>query len=375
MVFNWESSSTQVLFNSRIEKEKKERETALLKEMEGCQGHFWFSTSGTSGKSKYVALSRNAMLTSAQAVNSHLAVTKKDIWINVLPTFHVGGASIIVRGFLSHSKVIQAFSDGLAWDPVTFVKTAVETKATLSALVPAQVHDLVVLNCVCPPTIRAVVVGGGAIQATLLDKANALGWPLLPSYGLTECSSQVATGKVEEPQKMKVLEHILTKVDQDGFIHIFSPSLLTCYAWIEKDCVTTLDPKSEGWFKTEDRGRKEGEHLVCFGRDADFIKIGGESVHLPELQNLMVKLKLEEEIRAEAIIYAEKNERLGQVIAICIEGVITEKFSHLIRKFNQIVLPFERIRIVRVIDKIPRNHMGKPLIHLFGLGQLSLCHS
>ena len=62
-----------------------------------------------------------------------------------------------------------------------------------SSLVPAQVLDLVRAGLRPPPVLRAIVVGGGAISAELYRDARALGWPVLPSYGMTECCSQIAT--------------------------------------------------------------------------------------------------------------------------------------------------------------------------------------
>ena len=42
--------------------------------------------------------------------------------------------------------------------------------------------------------------GGGAVSDELYRDARALGWRVLPSYGMTECCSQVATALSDSPE-------------------------------------------------------------------------------------------------------------------------------------------------------------------------------
>src|SRR5690606_28674444 len=138
-------------------------------------------------------LSKEAVLCSAAAVNRHFQIDSSDIWINVLPTCHVGGDGIFVRAFFSGSSVINYFNEKIKWNPKAIVKRVGETKATLTALVPTQLHDLIKENIRAPESLRAVVIGGGALNSILESRGVELGWRLFPSYGLTECASQVAT--------------------------------------------------------------------------------------------------------------------------------------------------------------------------------------
>ena len=46
------------------------------------------------------------------------------------------------------------------------------------------------------------MTGGGALDPSLYKQARDLGWPLLPSYGLTECGSQVATASLSSASDM-----------------------------------------------------------------------------------------------------------------------------------------------------------------------------
>jgi O-succinylbenzoic acid--CoA ligase len=345
---DWHSNETHILLNPRYS--QKEREE-YQKSLPNIPGHIWLATSGTSGFTKFVALSKKAILTSAAGVNRHLQSNSSDVWLNPLPEFHVGGLGIKARSFLSGASVVSCE----AWEPVHFNEQLHAHKITLTALVPTQLFDLVMKKLQPPTSLRAVIIGGGALDETLYDHAKSLGWPILPSYGLTECSSQVATATTASKQ-LQLLPHIKVKIEE-GFICIQSDALLTTYAKVDERGVTVEDPKVDGWFRTEDRGVLEGNVLKVLGRNSDFVKIGGESVDLLQLDALLNKIKMEMGIADDMVLMAANDTRLGKVIHL----MTTEKNDRLVKSFNEQVLPFARIRQVLVKDKIPRTSLGKPI--------------
>jgi O-succinylbenzoic acid--CoA ligase len=352
-MIDWHSNSTQIMLNPRYSTNEKNRYQTVLRSVNGFPGHIWLATSGTSGFTKFVALSKKAILASAAGVNQHLESTASDIWLKPIPDFHVGGLGIRARGFLSGASVISFNS----WDPHSFIEILRASKATLTALVPTQLFDLVRIKQKPQQNLRAVIIGGGSLDDTLYDQAKALGWPILPSYGLTECCSQVATAKRESKQ-LQVLPHVSVKIDQ-GLITIKSEALLSAYAKIGEQGVTITDPKVDGWFQTEDRGEIQGNILKVLGRNSDFIKISGESVDLNQLESLLNKIKLNLEIGEDMLLVPTSDPRLGKVIHLLTTG--KDDKSELVNAFNEQVLPFARIRQVQHTDKIPRTALGKPI--------------
>jgi O-succinylbenzoic acid--CoA ligase len=246
--------------------------------------HIWVATSGTGGRFKLVALSWDALEASARAVNRHLAVQAQDVWINPLPLFHVGGLGMMVRASLSCARH-ETFDQ--PWNAGDFARAAESTRATLSALVPAQVHDLVQACCRAPRTLRAVVVGGGALAPALHSAAAGLGWPLLPSYGLTEAASQVATARPGQADTgwLPLLEHVEARTDGQGVLELRGASLLTGWMIFGADgsCVWE-DRKRDGWFRTSDRAELRGRTVKILGRVDDLVKIRGELVDLAALE-------------------------------------------------------------------------------------------
>lgn len=340
-----------ILLNPRYTNEEKIKFQTALGSIDRYSNHVWLATSGTSGFTKFVALSEKAILTSAAAVNQHLESNATDVWLNPLPEFHVGGLAIRARSKLSGASVVACHT----WDPLQFNELLHGNKVTLTALVPTQLFDLVAKKLKPPATLRAVIIGGGALDDILYDHAKNLGWPILPSYGLTECCSQVATATSKSKQ-LQVLPHVTVKIE-DGLICIKSEALLSAYAKID-DTVTITDPKIDEWFRTEDRGELQGKVLKVFGRSSDFIKIGGESVDLLQLDALLNKIKLNLEIVDDMILIATSDPRLGKVIHLLTTGKETDI---IVKAFNDQVLPFARIRQVNHTDKIPRTALGKPI--------------
>src|SRR5207244_3174402 len=110
--------------------------------------------------------------------------------------------------FLNGAKM---FTTSGKWHVFQFHSFLIDSKATLTALVPTQVHDLVANKLRSPKTLRAVIVGGGSLNSELYDEARALGWPVMPSYGMTECASQIATANLKSPS-LNILPHLTIKI-------------------------------------------------------------------------------------------------------------------------------------------------------------------
>ena len=353
----WENAEPAVLLNPRFPAEERARLDRRVAALPPFEDHVWLATSGTSGPVKLVALSRRAILASAAAVNHHLRATAADTWLHVLPLFHVGGLGILARARLTGSRVHGEHDHGgmpPPWSAERFVTAVRESQATLSALVPAQVHDLVSDSHAAPPGLRAVVVGGGALPDILYQRARALSWPLLPSYGATECASQIATASLTSLDRpgfpdLPLLPHVKARETEDGYLAFQSAALFTAYASEPTDGHTVVleDPKQDGWWTSEDRGQvRDDESLVVAGRDTDFVKIGGENVYLPRLEAVLQAARMEQAFPGDVALVAAPDARLGHVVILVTSGADGPARDALRHAFNARVLPFERARAV-----------------------------
>ena len=335
---DWNSDDSVVLLNPRMPQAERQ---ALESMVTPLPRHVWLATSGTTGSLKLTALSKDALLASAAAVNRHLGSDGGDVWCCVLPPFHVGGLGIHARAHLTGARVVV-----MHWEPEQFASSI---DVTLASLVPAQVSDLVRAGLRPGGRLRAIVVGGGALRPDLYDGARRLGWPVLPSYGMTETCSQVATATAAGPE-MELLDHVEARVEEDGLLAFRGPSLLTGSGTASG----FVDPKADGWFVTEDRGKVVGRRLEVEGRRGDFVKIGGESVDLGRLDAILAAVAGEH-----AAVIAVPDERLGRVIALAVDEAF--EAEQVVAAFNERVHPFERARQVHRVSQIPRSSLGKLL--------------
>ncbi len=359
MLIDWKNDESYVLINPKAAVEDQDRIKKMLLSI-GLKAHVWVGTSGTTGPSKWIALSKQALLTSAASVNAHLCSTQQDVWINALPLFHVGGVGISARSFLSGAEEVLLQDK---WDPELFCAAATQHHATLSALTPTQLYDVINKKIEPPKSFRAVIIGGGALSSSLYKYARELGWPLLPSYGMTECGSQVATARLDSlfenaSPLLQRLSHVEVTMNSAGCLCIRSPSLFTMAAVIEKGKEPILLERSpDKPFQTDDRGEIWGDHLFILGRADEMIKVSGERVDMSRLNQLFDEIKLTHAL--DAVLSPFPDERLGMIVGMRVVAKDEASVDGAVKQYNARVLPFERIRHVHYVDTIPRTALGK----------------
>jgi len=345
----------------------------------------WILSSGTStvnqSSYKFIGLTHEAFLASAQAVNNHLLVNSSDSWLNILPLFHVGGLSILYRAFHSKTLCNNLWNSNFKWNPYAFHNSIKDLKATITSLVPTQIHDLIEENLQSPPTLRALVVGGAHLSLELYSKARNLGWPVLPSFGMTEAASQIATASLKSLKShsiaidsalsssptypypdLECLGHIFTQVDENQILSIKGPSLFEGYYPIVDEkpfpWVSPIDAK--GWFQTQDCAIIDKTHLKILARRDELIKIRGEIINLASLRNKLASLCSTNLIQYECTIASIPDSRIGQKL-ILVANTPTNNLPPLLALFNFNVMPFERISDCYGPIEIPKNHLGKIL--------------
>lgn len=366
-----------LLLNPRLPEEER-RELAALR-LDDFPDHYWLLSSGSTSAraAKVVGLSRAALRVSAAAVNAHLEAGAADVWGLGLPTFHVGGLGILVRAELAGARVadLTPALEGRGFSEAArgFARRVFEEEVTLLSLVPTQVFDLVDQGIPAPPALRAVVIGGAALAPDLYRRARALGWPLLPSFGMTECASQIATAELAslmattdlasltavDVPRLRVLSHCEVGVDAESCLWVRSAALLT--GIFERDAAgawSFRDPKMDGALRTQDRVElTDGLWLKPLGRVTDFVKIKGEGVDLASLrERFFADWSPEERARAEIVDLPD--DRDGARLALVLEGRTGAAVEQRLQAWNLGAFPPERLE-ARSIDLLPRTELGK----------------
>lgn len=364
-VIDWQSAESRVLINSHWPAMDVEA-LIYLSDRFAQESHLWIPSSGSSAKDlrsvKLIALSKQAFLVAARAANEHLDSNAQDVWINPLPSFHVGGLSIYARAHLSGASVVPYLQP---WNAMSFFHSLQQSKATLTSLVPTQVFDLVEQKIKSPSHLRAIVVGGGALALDLYEKALELGWPVLPSFGMTEACSQIATAPLESLKtknpSLKVLSHLKVQTTEEGKLKLQGDSLLTGYAQWKEDEAQWIDPKESGWLITEDKVSLEKNYLKPLGREQQYIKILGEGVSLFRLQEIFEQVVRSEdpECWSAYALLAVPHQRKENELVVAHAASNPGKMSEIIKKYNSLVLSIEKVERIFSVKQIPRSDLGK----------------
>jgi len=313
-------------------------------------------TSGTSGRPKGVVLSRSALVASAEASAHNLGWEENDRWLLSLPLAHVGGLSILTRCLIARRTVVLCPST----DPAEIVRSIARHRVTLMSAVPTVIQRLLALSPPWSPPahLRAVLIGGGPVARAILREGKKRGLHLLPTYGLTETCSQVATWPYgQEPPEggaAKALSGIDIRV-REGRIAVRGPVLFTSY-WPEGERGADVD--REGWFETGDCGEidKEG-FLHVWGRADDMIVTGGENVSPHEVEEA---LRAFPEVR-DAAVFGVPDRAYGEVVAAAVvwrEGT-PEDLGLLAGHLAKEIASFKRPRKVAIVEALPRTAAGK----------------
>src|SRR5699024_8502145 len=112
-------------------------------------------------------------------------------WLAVLPFFHVGGLSILLKSAIYGMPVyvMEKFNRHL------FQEAIMEKDITIASVVTVMLQRL--LNDLgekrYPNTFRCMLLGGGPAPKPVLLQAKDASIPVFQSYGLTETSSQTVT--------------------------------------------------------------------------------------------------------------------------------------------------------------------------------------
>ncbi|MES2469405.1 MAG: AMP-binding protein [Verrucomicrobiota bacterium] len=342
-------------------------------------GQVGFATSGSTGRPAVVVHTQESLEASAAAVNAWLDTRAEDVWLRVLPDFHVGGFQIHTRASLAGSRVVV---DEGKWDVDRFVRLGRSEGITLTSLVPAQVVDLVRGGGRGHPGLRAIVVGGGALEDRWIKAAWELGWPVLPSYGASETASQVATARLPSlpaaaPGPMEILPLWEARVEKedgspaapgDAGLLALRGAALAAGRFVRMDGGWQFSRLADagGWWRTADRVILSGRELTFAGRMDRVVKVLGELVNLEAVERDLVAAGLD---AGRFAVIALPEERRGADLVLAMEGSM-ESAEGALKVYAGQAAPFARItRIVR-LESLPRSPLGK--IRYAGLAALIL---
>ena len=197
---------------------------------------------------------------------------------------------------------------------------------------PTQLARL--LDAGAPPPSRAVLLGGAAADPALLIRAREAGWPVAPSYGLTQTCSAATIGEIGDTETSgRPIAGVQLTIAADQEIVV-------------------------GTVHTGDLGRLD-EHgrLIVIGRKTDTIVSGGENVAPAEVEAV---LRAHPAV-ADAGVFARPDPEWGEAV-IARVVLRAEASPDELRAFAaERLARFKVPKAVELADALPRTESGKLL--------------
>ena len=307
--------------------------------------HSVIHTSGTSGQPKAVTLTYGNHLWNAVGAGVRIGVSPSDRWLCCMPLHHIGGFAILVRGAVYRIAVELA-----PFDTDVVAEAVAERRATIVSLVPTMLSRL--LDAGAPlERLRCALLGGGPLPQELLERALDANVPVAPTYGLTECASQVATMPPGEARERpgSAGPPILTtevRIDATGAICVRGPS------------VAPAEVGEDGWLRTSDLGRLDEEgYLYVLGRTDDTIVTGGKNVAPAEVEQALLEHPAVTDAAVHGRVDPEWQHAVVATVVLVAGSDVTE--DDLRRFCRERVAPHKVPKSVTFAAQLPRNSQGK----------------
>ena len=245
------------------------------------------ATSGSTGNAKAALLSARSLEVNAAGAIERLEMNSDSRYLLSLPLHHVGGISILWRTIMSGGAIVFAsFKQQL--------HSVLERKnITHVSLVDTQLRRLLrTTERAAPESLRAVLVGGGAVSVSMLRDAYLRGYPVRTTYGLTEMASQVtALADIDGPEMLSTAGTLLPdrelRIRDRNEILVRGKTLFRGYL---DDGVCAPPVDANGWFHTGDAGTLDREgYLTVTGRLDNMFISGGENIWPEEIERVLME--------------------------------------------------------------------------------------
>ena len=303
------------------------------------QQEFILKTSGSTGEPKPINLTRFQMEASARLTGKTFDLQQGDKALVCLNVDYIAGIMMLVRGMVLGLKltIIEPNSNPL--------ENLENEDFDFAAFVPLQLqnilqHDnqVIILN-----NMKAIIVGGAAVNEVLEKHIQPLPVPVYSTYGMTETVSHIAIRRLNGENKsdnFQVLEGVTIGIDERNCLNIIADAS-------NNELVQTNDI-------VEIINEKE---FKLIGRFDNIINSGGVKIQLEKVEKIAEKFIQNNRFFAFGI----NDLALGQKLILVIE---TESFSEenqfsLLQKLKENLSKYEIPKQIFTINTFSETPTGK----------------
>ncbi len=359
-------------------------------------------TSGTTSKSKVVALSHKNICSNLMDIASVLDINEQDTLLSILPVHHVFECTV---GFLLslYKGSKRTFCDGLRH----IVENINEYQVSVMACVPSIYERIFMMirkqlekqgklkeilekeekykNSsmeekkeafkeiyeMLGGKIKLFISGAAALDPVIEEKYRLLGLNLVQGYGLTETSPVVGVGSNKYYRTGsigKAVPSVEVKIQDEnnegvGELLVKGPSVMLEYYGNKK---ATNEAIKDGWFHTGDLARidKDGYIFICGRKKSVIVLKNGKNIFPEEMENLVNKIEGvkesfifgkrqssdKDDIKINVKIVYDK-ELVKDTYKVTTEEEIYKVLSNKIKEINQTMPKYKAIRGILLTEE------------------------
>ena len=313
-------------------------------------------TSGSTGKPKPMMVEKKRMLNSARITCDFLGLKPGDSALLCMSLDYIAGKMVVVRSIERHLHLISVSPSG---HPLKDINEEI----TFAAMVPMQVY-----NTLQVPEererlthIRHLIIGGGAIDASLEKELQALpgNIAIWSTYGMTETLSHIALRRIngaEASEWYQPFDSVKISQTEEGCLVIDAP--LVCSETLVTNDIVEIE--SYIYNKVEKHDKVEKNEVVkklrfrIKGRKDNVICSGGIKIQIEEVEALL-KPHLEKPF----MLAKKKDEKFGEIAVLLSEDKEIKTVEATIRRLlsdHKYWIPREFLHV----DHLPLTETGKP---------------
>jgi acyl-CoA synthetase (AMP-forming)/AMP-acid ligase II/1-acyl-sn-glycerol-3-phosphate acyltransferase/acyl carrier protein len=329
-------------------------------------------TSGSESLPKAVPLTHTNIIANLTDSAKVLRLYTDDALVGFLPPFHSFGLTCTF--LLPICGGMRAVYHPNPTEGLTIAKSVEAYKSTILPGTPTFLDGITRASTGSElDSVRLAVSGAEKCPAKLYDTIERR-WPAMvvcEGYGITECSPIVSVNRPESPHKgtigaiMPSVIYAIRDIDtgkrvargEKGMLLVRGPSIFGGY--LNYDGASPFEEfEGETWYRTGDLVVENSDGVLTFaGRLKRFVKLGGEMVSLPAIEEVLLKKFQNEDDDVCLAVESTPSETNPEIVLFTVAGITREAANAAIREAG--LSGLHSIRIVKAVEKILLLGTGK----------------
>ncbi len=309
---------------------------AFLEEWQDDADTVLVHTSGSTGTPKPLRAEKARMTASARLTCRFLGLRPGDTALLCMPLRYIAGKMVVVRALTAGLNLLPVTPSGHPFETL-------EQAPVFAALIPMQVY-----NSLQVPRerellrqVRHLIIGGGAIDASLGEALRPFPHAVWSTYGMTETLSHIALRRLNGPEASDwytPFDNVQVRLTEEDTLLIHAPEV--CPVPLRTNDIARLDA----------RGR-----FRILGRKDNVINSGGVKIQIEQ-----VEAALSGHLPVPFYITSTPHPKFGELVTLLAQDDGQHTSDSLLALCKPLLPPYWQPRRCVLVSRLPQTGTGKP---------------